>query len=55
MNLIYCDFSPDFKDQIISSFQAHGIVKTRLQLIAHGYHPSFVGGLIKYLVKRLRV
>lgn len=46
-NVLKCDFTPQFRAHVINAVISIGAYRTRISMLEHGYHPSFVDVLIR--------
>lgn len=53
MNVIPACFDPKFKLDVFTSIKYHGIKRTEKEMLAGGFHPSFVRALIRNVTRTM--
>ncbi|MGZ3742725.1 MAG: hypothetical protein ACXVB1_00210 [Pseudobdellovibrionaceae bacterium] len=53
MNVIHAFFNPEFKKQVYIEIKYRGVKRAEINLIAQGFHPSFVRALIRNITRTM--
>jgi hypothetical protein len=52
VNLVVCDFAPDFRSMMVGNIKRYGIKKVEAEYLEYGFDPRFVRAMIKSIMRK---